>query len=358
MVYIYLFLISLAGVLLNNKAKPIIFFYLIISLILISGSRYMVGVDYKNYVFMHDFIKRGDSTYFEVGYTYLVELSFFLTGGDQFVFLFMALVTVPSSLYFVYKYSRWFSLSVFSYICLPFLYLATFNQIRQFFASSLFFLALSLSKKYIKSSFAIVLVAALFHKTALLFLPFLFIIHKKLRAKSFIFIFLIYTMVVLFFSNIYELTGFSKTYIADNTKADNFQMVLIFFIAFLCYFLYFKFISSSSRIDHEFNVVSNLLLFCLIVSITPFFITSVDSGNIMRFLSYGSISLVIATSNILSDLYVRATLLSCFHNRYKVIFIIALLSYLLLLSLLYFKAIFINGVLYELIPYQFKFLIN
>lgn len=117
-----------------------------------------------------------------------------LVGNDVKVYFFIIAVFQAYLIFRVYrKYSTHFTLSFFLFIASTDYISWMFNGIRQFVAVTITFAALELilERKYVKA-IIIVLIASMFHGTALLVLPFIFIAQGKAwNKKTLIFIFLI-----------------------------------------------------------------------------------------------------------------------------------------------------------------------
>ena len=103
-----------------------------------------------------------------------------ISRSDEAFFFFVASL----QLYFVFrvyrKYSRDFWLSVFFFIASTDYILWTYNGIRQFIAASFIFTCIPLlvRRKYLEM-LLLVLLAALIHSTALIYIPFIFVINGR-----------------------------------------------------------------------------------------------------------------------------------------------------------------------------------
>ena len=143
-------------------------------LITFVGFRYGVGVDYFSY---EDMFLEGDlSSWVEPGYFYLMKLILFLNGEFYWVTISAALITI----YFLYKgvlnLTPYFVLSIFLFLVSPSGYGFCVNGMRQGISAAMFLFSI---KYIIEGNFykycGILLIASLFHVSALILIPFYFI---------------------------------------------------------------------------------------------------------------------------------------------------------------------------------------
>ncbi len=112
----------------------------------------------------------------------LIELLFkcFISNSDIAFFVFVASVQIICLVYIYRKYSSDYWLSFFFFIASTDYLSWMHNGIRQFIAASIIFLCIPLiAKKRYFLSIIIVLLVALIHSSALIFLPFIFVIDGK-----------------------------------------------------------------------------------------------------------------------------------------------------------------------------------
>lgn len=178
LVYIVLLIFTIFSLLLYTVfGKKIFSMIPYIAMAVVSGVRYEVGVDYENYIYMYKRIEQGLTTWNtnEVGYLWIVRLVQRIGGTQQLIFLIFAIMTSIFYYKFIYKMSDSFCLSTMLYMCLGPFYFSSYNTVREALAVSIVLYALTyLEKDRIKYCMW-VFIAALFHKTALLFLGLLLI---------------------------------------------------------------------------------------------------------------------------------------------------------------------------------------
>lgn len=196
-IYIGLFLITLIlGIILTGKnpsnAKKIA--YLIISfglMYFITVFRYGLGNDYFSYMRIFDEIASNDlGTALTLGYEPLFvvltkAITLISTNPEIMYGIYAVLILAPVA-FAIYKYSDKVWLSVIVYICLTFFY-TQLSFIRQSMAVSVLILAYGFMKKRkIVPVLIMAVVAALFHYTALVFIPFYLLSLIKPTKKSLI----------------------------------------------------------------------------------------------------------------------------------------------------------------------------
>lgn len=177
-IYIYLFIFLLLGVFIRPEKQNLYFVFSFSFLFILSAFRDIsVGTDTLSYQIIFDRVGSGylEITQ-EIGWYYLNKIVILLRGDDfQSLLIASTLITLLPIFYIVKKYSLNPMLSIFLYYSF-YIYLQSFNITRQVLAVSIFVLSLPFlfkgkNKLYILG----VIFAALFHTTALLTLPLIFI---------------------------------------------------------------------------------------------------------------------------------------------------------------------------------------
>jgi len=179
----------------NIKRYQAIFilFLIGIALILFSGLRYDTGFDYFNYKNNFILFKKGQGIFnksFEPGFSLLVIILNKLRANYQWVLIISAILAVTLKLAFIKKYSPYIFLSVLLYYSRVYLF-NDLGQIRQGIALGiiLWSLVYLLERRFIKFTL-VVLLASLFHVSALIFFPVYFLVNHKFN-KIYLFIILI-----------------------------------------------------------------------------------------------------------------------------------------------------------------------
>ena len=229
----------------NTKSKKIILFTLIIIIpLLVSTFRYNVGIDYNSYrEYYSTIINRYITgiempTQLEYGFILLNILSYLIFKNAQGVFLLKSLLFLVFSIGGIIKFKDKISLPISVLIFMTFFYSASFNGVRQLIAVAIIFYSFSyaLEKKFVKYLF-FVLLACLFHKTAILATFLYFIVPKDDKAvevKNKIFNFSVIALTLLIpliksvIINVFTYLNFYSTYLLDNgDKSLNFLLYII-----------------------------------------------------------------------------------------------------------------------------------
>ncbi len=137
----------------------------------VSAFRDGIGIDFEGYYHHIRLIQAGYPHYMEIGFKKLVTFVAHFSTNPRWVLIIMGLVTCFCYLKVFWEYSPDPTISIFLFLTWGY-YFFTFNTIRGYFAQAIALLALSYlnKKKYV--GFAIMLlIAALFHKTALICVP-------------------------------------------------------------------------------------------------------------------------------------------------------------------------------------------
>lgn len=223
-----------------------------------------------NFPFIHS-ITIGDPAYF--GLTWLVRR---FTNDILFVNILMAFIT----LYFYYIFCKYQKLSTFSFfIGLPFLILFTINFPRQ--AAAMTIIAYSL--KYIlvgnrKEFIIFILLATLFHKTALIFLVLLLDDLRNFKIKN-LFILTVLTT-LFFFIFVYQyLEGYILNFSTYMHSSAAHLKGMIYVLPVTIYFIFYKQITYTMTITEIF-VMKRLCIIILfsyfLIFIHPFLYNAID----------------------------------------------------------------------------------
>ncbi|WP_224490275.1 EpsG family protein [Robertkochia flava] len=162
-----------------------------ILLVLFAGLRSSeVGTDTNNYVGIYnnfsyytDSIFEIEST-IEIGYWILQKVALFFSSEYYALLIAIAFLSVFPMLYVLKKFSKNVTLSVFIYITIA-SYLVFFNAGRQGIAIGISSLSLIfLLKRNMIAYFMCIAFASLFHNTALIMLPFYFILNREVKLKN------------------------------------------------------------------------------------------------------------------------------------------------------------------------------
>ncbi|MEK3885894.1 EpsG family protein [Bacillus sp. FSL K6-3431] len=166
----------------------------LLSLVIISGLRNNIGDTYfyKRIYEINDFTWEFITSQKDIGFGLLQMLLKNYSDDPQIMIFTTALITNILIISVLFKYSRMFELSTYVYITGG-LFLVSMNGIRQVLAAAIIFTA----TKYLMNGswakyFAVVILASMFHQSALILIPIFFLVRYKAWSNA--------TYILLFFS--------------------------------------------------------------------------------------------------------------------------------------------------------------
>lgn len=164
------------------------FFLCFVFLAFFSAIRDQVGCDYNSYIRHILIIQSGNPNYMEIGFQKVVLFLSKFDSNPRFVIILFGILTCYFYLKAIWDQSDDIPFSIFIFLSWGY-YFLTFNTLRNYFALSLVLYSI----KYLKSNhkwifIILVLIAALFHKSALVCIPLYFLANKKFNKKH-IFVF-------------------------------------------------------------------------------------------------------------------------------------------------------------------------
>ena len=191
-IYNLMLLISVVFALISEytkKHRNIFIFFSFFSLLFFCAIRYDVGYDYDNYVssFKEIYFNLNNnvinkSFWEDSFYNHVCRFFSFTRKGYLLVFLFYATIT----LVFLYKVlirKNILSLGLFFFICLNFLFIS-FDQMRQFSAITIFMYSTKyIERKELKNYIKYILLASIFHVSALSLIPFYLIAKLEIKIR-------------------------------------------------------------------------------------------------------------------------------------------------------------------------------
>lgn len=240
-----------------SKYKKISMLILITILGAFSAARDGIGIDYSSYLIHIENISFGYDNYMESGFQFLVKIIMSYFEDPRSVIIVMSILTVYFFISSIYSQSKIITMSVFLFLTWGY-YFLTFNTIRNYFALALIVFAIKfiLDKKYIKFIIMVVL-ASLFHKSALICLPLYFFANRKFTKQTYIFIFLGAAFLFLLKDQLRELAFWfyphyeGSVYDSGRISVLN---VLKSFLVLIYGFIYYKLIKDDNKILFYFNL--------------------------------------------------------------------------------------------------------
>lgn len=279
-----------------KKAISIIISLQLFLLVVLRGNE--VGADTVQYTDMFSYISELSwsnlaYTNIEKGYVLLNKiLSLFIHTPHNFIVA-MGIIIVPPFCYFIGKYSKKPWLSYLMFITMEF-WGNSFYIYRQYiaFIILLFSLKYVLQRKLVKFCIC-VLIACMFHITAVVFFVIYFIGNKKINIK-YIFIFTFITFFVAVFNKQIFLLLWSYArikYEIGFIGGLHYLLVLIFMVIFTLGF------SGRLSKDPKHILMTNMLLLAAMLQIL-----SLNMTLLVRLVSYFSVSAIIIIPNIMHNI--------------------------------------------------------
>lgn len=342
-VYIGLLVIALAIAIManqnHNRQKGWGEFYAIL-LIIVSSFRYDVGMDYLAYEEMFNLITIGqEQDVSELGFVLLCKMCAIISGSAQMMFMVCAIFTIL----LLYKSFRLFSpnivMSLFFFMCMGQLYLTTFNAVRQYIAIAIFTYSIKfiLEKKVMKYVLSI-LVATLFHNTAIILLPLYYLLPKKISKVVMISFGVLLTSSIGIITDIILNSPYA-IYLEFEHYAKEVSIIDYLYIMFGLLIIVFE--SKLMRQYKDRNIFFNINFLCT----SLFFLNIVFSGTpiIMvttRLNYYFIVFYAIIFVRLIKDIRLPS-------NR-----IIFELGFYLILAVLFIRSSILKGESYNLLPYN------
>ncbi|NMA73042.1 MAG: EpsG family protein, partial [Bacteroidales bacterium] len=177
--------LTIGGHKINHRfARGIVF----LTLWLIAGLRYNVGRDFANYLREFNFLLYGRVSWidFEPGYRLLSSAIALFTTNAQYLFLVTSFITLWFVFKAIDKHSESFYLSLFLFVAMYF-YFNSFNEVRHYMAVSISFYGTRYLAKRDFTKYAItIVIASLFHYSALIMLFAYFFVTRNYRRTTYL----------------------------------------------------------------------------------------------------------------------------------------------------------------------------
>lgn len=271
----------------NNKItirlniKYIFFFISLLPLILMSGLRYNIGLDYPTYVSSFESLSEGKRIdRFEIGFYLLNKLVIFLNGNIAFLFILISVITLLPLIKVSKDNKIKLYLLVLCYVCLGF-YCYSFNTVRQFISISICLMSYNfiIGKNWFKY-IVMIWIATMFHSSSIIMLPLYFILNYRYSFMQYFFVYVIFFVVKILSNPIknYIIRTFYPIYYDsfrmsyfNNDYSLNFIIISVFLVGLMLYII--KTNKGVDESDDEatiniFNVDKNIAFYCLVWSTT------------------------------------------------------------------------------------------
>ncbi len=231
----------------------------------------------------------------------LIELLFkcFFGDADKGFFLFIAAIQIACLVYIYRKYSTNFWFSFFLFIASTDYLSWVFNGMRQFTAASIIFLCVPLiaKRRYIPAVIIVLLMATV-HISALVFLPFVFVVNGRFRNYRTLIFVLVMVVAIVFEENV---TGFlidameGTAYSGDiiflkSNNGTNILRVLFYSVPAIMSFCFRSFLDEER--DPLINVCANLSIVTAAFYVFSFFTSGILMGSIPIYFSLSNYILI------------------------------------------------------------------
>ena len=292
----------------NNKTMSLPIILIIVTLVFFAAIRKVgVGTDSGNYVYLYEDLmyelKDGFKSIgsLEIGFLFLNYLLLKIT--DQYWILFAGISSISVYLYVLVFRIKSLDLrvSLFIFITLG-IYLFSFNGARQGIAAGFVALGIlhALDKK-LKLFLLFVLLGTLFHKTAVVVLPFYYLINIRFSFRNLILLFIISFLPINFLAEVLSLADENsiERYSAYVTRAvTGGELLTLFFIINNIALIYFR--KEISKVN--LNTYDKLLLLANINTIIHIVVIFTGKDiNLVRFSVYFNIAFPLIWPIIFKD---------------------------------------------------------
>lgn len=285
----------------NNNLFLILTFILLF--VLVAFRKTTMGNDTLEYIdlfkkcsiYKLDFLKT--NSYFESGYVIFNVLLSFISTKPRFFMIIMSLIFNYSVYKFIKENSENYLFSVIMYINLLFFY-QSMSMMRQFFALSILLLSFNLvkQKKLIKYAISVI-VASLFHSTAILGILIYPMYHIKYKKKNISLIIGSTIFIMVFFDSIFPIIAklLNRADLYNSMIGDAKIANFISFLIFLVFYIFSLIVIPKNK-----KIECNFYLYSFIFSFSIYAI-SINMAVLSRACQYFAIFSIIALPNIINN---------------------------------------------------------
>ena len=342
LVYLFFIIITILFILFEKVQfiPPVYirFFYFLI-LISFTGFRYQIGWDYNAYDEIIDNLRNSGLLTYDRG-EFLSNILFKIVASMKSNYLFFFITSILMYgliLTTLNKYSSNYGISLIFFICFPLFFLNSLSIIRNFVAISICFWGYQfLRKNQIFKYVITILIATMFHKSALVAF-FLIFLRKMIFSKK-ISLFLLFTAMVLQnlitkLSILEKIPTYGVYFVAlQENQSTGGNKAILLLIILLLFFIFLK----KKQIEKELNFYYNSVLIGVL-----FYITFLGFGTVAHRASlYFTIYILLALPEFL------------YSNRYGDLLKKYFLSIVLIASFFYIIIITLNSTEAPFLPYR------
>ncbi|MEI6603055.1 MAG: EpsG family protein [Clostridia bacterium] len=228
----------------NNQVNFSLFglFLIMVAFVFVTGFREEVGTDYWTYKSIYEMTKYNPLdnilNFDEPGINFIIWISYIIFDSPVTMFVISSLITTVLVLYGATIKKDNFFLIMMLYIFMG-NWLNSFNAVRQCLAVAVIFAGHALAKKHWIIKYVIVVfIAMLFHQSAIVMLPILFVVQRKIDAKQIAILIIGAVVVSVLYQNIFVWLGATDNNVEYFTRQINPIRVIVNFIPFFfCLFV-------------------------------------------------------------------------------------------------------------------------
>jgi len=279
--YLLIVIISIQGLFCLKNKNKIFLFITFLELFFLSGFRnWNIGNDTLNYV--HTFIETITffdllNSHMEKGYLLFNKFLGLFTENPQSILITTSFFILGITFYFIYKYSKFIFLSILLFVIIQFS--ATLNLVRQEMSLIIILLGfVFVIKRKFLYFLLFCLLAATFHRVAILAIVLYFVYPLNIKMKNIITILVvtifIFVFIAPFLDQVFQILGRYKGYVGskllgEEIKSASIMKTLVNFIIFMFCFISYFFIHNSKKYSTEFILrpqfllLSSLLALCI-----------------------------------------------------------------------------------------------
>lgn len=276
----------------ENKRKVLIIFFIVLIiaiLTIIASIRYDVGTDFFNYIGTYEKYKTVEITKIfkldiEITFALIAKIAY-LIGNETIMFAIYSIITVGFIIASILKRKDKISISLSMFLYLFLFFLNSFNGMRQYAAISIIAFSYTFisERKFLKFLICVI-VASLFHNTAILFLPFYFLAQEPKenlsKKKRLLFLFLKIVIVCAIlgimlninkFISIFAGLGiesFNRFYAYTNIERSGRNLMILVNLAVLMFVLIYR--KKIVKYDKENNILFFFLVIDVVLTLSGF----------------------------------------------------------------------------------------
>lgn len=211
-------------------------FLTVMPLYLMNATMYYVGTDYVEYY--KYFSQLNENSTWHMDFLFELMCKFLKYNGFDFqwIYVIMCLIGYGLLMVCISKYSKNYAESYFWYFAFSFMNILSFTLIRQFIATMIVWYAIQYipQKRFIRYV-CLVVVAAGFHMTALIMIPFYFVFDKNIRASIWTVLTCLVLPINFFYSDIltWLFKTFKPSYLNSNYVTKDLELDVPYIVCYL-----------------------------------------------------------------------------------------------------------------------------